>query len=82
MQCPICNSEMEVNLYSHGFHPAGCICPECGYETDQSEIETLRLFIEQLENASISGCNSEAMQFRYKMEAKWLNELLKIKEEN
>lgn len=82
MICPICGGEMEIDFYPHGFHPAEYECSECGYNTGNTEIETLKLFIERLEIASISGCNNEAMQSRYKMEAKWLNELLRIKEEN
>ena len=77
--CPLCGSEMEIDFYPHGFHPAEYECPECGYNTGESEIETLKLFIEQFEDASISGCNSPDIQLRYSMIAKWLKELLEIK---
>ena len=82
MICPMCEEEMEPDIYSNGFHPIdNYICPECGYETGFTEIELLRFYIDRYDTAAISSCNSEEARTEYKTLTNWLKELLKIKED-
>lgn len=84
MNCPVCGEVLEPEVYANGFHPVvNFICPECGYETQlANEISMLKYYINLYEDASISGCNDEEQQAEYDLLAKWLKELLTIKEGN
>ena len=89
MKCPICDNKL-TEIFDDNVHEwdlpltQNYVCDKCGFDylENVNERQELEDYIEEYEDAALSGCNDKDLQEKYSKVAKWLKELLTIKEGN